>query len=38
MANFDDILKDLQNESSSLDEFEIWLTNGIERGWVTEPF
>lgn len=19
-------------------EFEIWLENGIERGWVTEPF
>lgn len=19
-------------------EFHIWLTNGIERGWVTEPF
>ena len=19
-------------------EFDIWLTNGIERGWVTEPF
>jgi hypothetical protein len=38
MANFDDILKDLQDEASNLDEFEIWLSNGIERGWVTEPF
>jgi hypothetical protein len=38
MSNFDDILKDLQNEASNLDEFEIWLSNGIERGWVTEPF
>jgi hypothetical protein len=38
MANFDDILKDLQKEASSLDEFEIWLNNGIERGWITEPF
>ena len=19
-------------------EFEIWLNNGIERGWITEPF
>jgi hypothetical protein len=38
MANFDDILKGLQNEASSLNEFEIWLNNGIERRWVTEPF
>ena len=38
MANFDDILKDIQSEASNLDEFEIWLNNGIERGWVTEPF
>ena len=36
--NFDDILKDLQEEASGLDEFEIWLNNGIERGWITEPF
>ena len=38
MANFDDILKDIQSEASSLYEFEIWLNNGIDRGWVTEPF
>ena len=38
MANFDDILKDIQNEASGLDEFEIWLNNGIDRGWVTKPF
>ena len=38
MANFDNILKNLKDEQSSLDEFEIWLNNGIERGWVTEPF
>jgi len=31
MANFDDILKDIQNEASGLDEFEIWLNNGIDR-------
>ena len=37
MANFDDILKDIQSEASNLDEFEIWLNNGIERGWITEP-
>ena len=38
MANFDDILKDLQKKESNLDEFEIWLENGINRGWITEPF
>ena len=38
MANFDDILRDIQDEASNLDEFEIWLNNGIERGWVTEPY
>jgi hypothetical protein len=38
MANFDDILKILQEKESNIDEFEIWLTNGIERGWVTESF
>ena len=35
---FDEILKDIQNIESDFDEFEIWLENGIERGWVTEPF
>jgi hypothetical protein len=38
MANFDDILKNFQDKTLSLDEFEIWLNNGIERGWITEPF
>ena len=38
MANFDDILKDIQSEASGLDEFEIWLNNGIDKGWITEPF
>ena len=35
---FEEILKDIQNIESDFDEFEIWLENGIERGWVTEPF
>jgi hypothetical protein len=35
---FDEILRDIQNIESDFDEFEIWLENGIERGWVTEPF
>ena len=38
MTNFNDILKDIQSEASNLDEFEIWLNNGIEREWITEPF
>ena len=35
---FEEILKDIQNIESDFDEFEIWLENGIERGWITEPF
>jgi hypothetical protein len=35
---FEEILKDIQNIESDFDEFEIWLENGIERGWVTEQF
>ena len=35
---FDKILRDIQNIESDFDEFEIWLENGIERGWITEPF
>jgi hypothetical protein len=35
---FDDILKGIQETESDFNEFEIWLDNGIERGWVTEPF
>lgn len=35
---FDDMLKDIQDTEANFNEFEIWLENGIERGWVTEPF
>ena len=35
---FDDILKGMQDKDLDYKEFEIWLENGIERGWVTEPF
>jgi hypothetical protein len=38
MTNFDDILKDIRDEESGINEFEIWLNNGIERGWITVPF
>lgn len=26
------------DEDTELKEFEIWLNNGIDRGWITEPF
>ena len=29
---------DNNNLSSEEQEFGIWLSNGIENGWVTEPF
>lgn len=35
---FDEILKGIQNTELDYDEFEIWLNNGIDRGWITEPF
>lgn len=38
MKNSDDILKKIRKKALSLDEFEIWLNNGIERGWITKPF
>ena len=36
--DFDDILRDIQDTEANFNEFEIWLENGIERGWITEPF
>ena len=38
MEEFEKILKDIQDKDLDYKEFEIWLENGIERGWVTEPF
>jgi hypothetical protein len=35
---FEESLKHIQNIESDFDEFEIWLDNGIQRGWITEPF
>lgn len=32
-----DIFDELQHESDH-NEFDIWLNNGIDRGWITEPF
>jgi hypothetical protein len=36
--NFEEILKGIQSSDSDYKEFEIWLDNGIDRGWITEPF
>jgi len=38
MEEFKEILKDIQSKESEDKEFDIWLDNGIERGWITEPF
>ena len=38
MEEFEEILKDIQSKESEDKEFEIWLDNGIDRGWITEPF
>jgi hypothetical protein len=38
MENFEQFLKNTQNKESEDKEFEIWINNGIERGWITEPF
>ena len=35
---FEELLKGIQNTESDFNEFEIWLENGIERGWISEPF
>jgi hypothetical protein len=36
--DFDEILGEIQDEESNWKEFEIWIQNGIDRGWITEPF
>lgn len=38
MEEFEEVLKNIQNQESDDKEFEIWLNNGIDRGWITEPF
>ena len=38
MEEFDEILKQIQETEADFNEFEIWMENGIERGWITEPF
>ncbi len=38
MEEFEKILKNIQIKESENKEFEIWIHNGIERGWITEPY
>lgn len=38
MEEFEEILKEIKDRESKDKEFEIWLDNGIKRGWITEPF
>lgn len=39
MANeWEEILNKMQDRDSDSKEFDIWLENGIDRGWITEPF
>ena len=33
-----DEIENILDDISSYEEFEIWLNNGIDRGWITEPF
>jgi hypothetical protein len=35
---FEEVLNQMQNNDSDYKEFEIWINNGIDRGWITEPF
>ena len=33
-----DPFKEVREEISEMQEFDIWLENGINRGWITDPF
>jgi hypothetical protein len=33
-----DEINSIFEDGPEYDEFEIWLNNGIDRGWITEPF
>ncbi len=35
---FEDDMKEINNMAIDAQEFEIWLNNGVERGWISEPF
>ncbi len=35
---FEDDMKEINDMAVDAQEFEIWLQNGIQRGWVSRPF
>lgn len=35
---FEDDMKEINDMAVDAQEFEIWLNNGVERGWISEPF
>jgi hypothetical protein len=35
---FEDDMKEINNMAVDAQEFEIWLENGIQRGWISKPF
>ena len=35
---FEDDMKEINNMAVDAQEFEIWLNNGVQRGWISEPF
>ena len=35
---FENDMNEINNMAIDAQEFEIWLNNGVERGWVSRPF
>jgi hypothetical protein len=35
---FEDDMKEINSMAVDAQEFEIWLENGIQRGWISKPF
>ncbi len=35
---FENDMNEINNMAIDAQEFEIWLNNGVERGWISEPF
>ena len=38
MSDINEIIEGLQGGDPEKIEYSIWLSNGIDRGWVTPPF
>lgn len=35
---FEEDINEINSMSVDIKEFEIWLENGIQRGWISQPF